>query len=224
MAKKAKKVVRKSAKQTNKKAAGKNTGKHKAAKSVRKPSAAASLKSAKATGKTTKKVTKAAAPAPPAAPSSPASSLPAVGSAAPAFSLPSSQGRTISLSDYAGKTVVLYFYPKADTPGCTTEACGFRDAFAEYGSKGVDVLGISPDPLDAVTKFAQKHNLPFPLLADEDHKVCEAYGVWVAKSMYGKTYMGAARTTFIIKDGVISRVFEKVKPDGHEKEVLAALS
>ncbi|MFN4242631.1 MAG: thioredoxin-dependent thiol peroxidase [Tepidisphaerales bacterium] len=220
MAKKSSKAAKKAARKVTKKAG-------KSAKKVVKKVTKAAKKTVKAARTTARKAARPAAPAPAsaaAAPSSAASaSLPAVGSPAPAFSLPSSQGRTVSLSDYAGKTVVLYFYPKADTPGCTTEACGFRDSFAEYGQRGVEVLGISPDPLDAVTRFAQKYNLPFPLLADEDHKVCEAYGVWVPKSMYGKTYMGAARTTFIIKDGQVAKVFEKVKPDGHEKEVLAAL-
>jgi peroxiredoxin Q/BCP len=162
-------------------------------------------------------------PAPKSAASAAASNLPAVGAKAPQFSLPSSAGRSISLSDYTGKTVVLYFYPKADTPGCTVEACGFRDAITTYGKLGVDVLGVSPDPINDVTKFARKFDLNFPLLADTDHKVCEAYGVWVQKSMYGKTYMGAARTTFVIQNGVVTRVFEKVKPEGHEAEVLAAL-
>lgn len=202
MAKKSKKAAKKVAK-TSKKVAKKPT----------KPAA----KPAKATKKAVKK-----APAKPAA-SAVATTLPTAGSPAPAFSLPSSDGRNISLADYANKTVVLYFYPKADTPGCTVEACGFRDAIASYGKIGVEVLGVSPDPIDAVTQFARKFNLTFPLLADADHKVCEAYGVWVQKSMYGKTYMGAARTTFIIKDGKIAKVFEKVKPEGHEKEVLAAL-
>lgn len=202
MAKKSKKAAKKVAKTSKK-----------VAKKAKKPAA----KPAKTTKKAVKKApTKHTAPAV-------ATTLPTVGSPAPAFSLPSSDGRTISLADYANKTVVLYFYPKADTPGCTVEACGFRDAIASYANLGVDVLGVSPDPIDAVTKFAQKFNLTFPLLADADHKVCEAYGVWVQKSMYGKTYMGAARTTFIIKDGKIAKVFDKVKPEGHEKEVLAAL-
>lgn len=153
----------------------------------------------------------------------PQAKLPAVGERAPEFTLPSSTGAEVSLSDFAGKTVVLYFYPKADTPGCTVQACSFRDSIADYGAAGLNILGISPDPVDAVKAFAEKYNVNFPLLADTDHKVCEAYGVWVEKSMYGKTYMGAARTTFIIKDGVVSRVFEKVNPEGHEKEILQSL-
>ncbi len=151
------------------------------------------------------------------------SGLPAVRSVAPAFSLPSSTGKMISLSDYVGKTVVVYFYPRADTPGCTVQACGFRDGIAGYQKLGVEVLGVSPDSAKEVEKFAKKFNLGFPLLADADKTVCQAYGVWVQKSMYGKTYMGAARTTFIIRDGVIVQVFEKVKPEGHDAEVLAAL-
>lgn len=146
---------------------------------------------------------------------------PAVGAKAPAFSLPSSTGETITLKDFSGKPVVVYFYPKADTPGCTKEACGFRDAIAGYKKADVPVVGISPDPIKAVDKFAKKFDLNFPLLADEDHAVCEKYGVWQEKSMYGRKYMGAARVTFIIdKSGKIAHVFEKVKPEGHDKEVL----
>jgi peroxiredoxin Q/BCP len=145
---------------------------------------------------------------------------------APAFKLPASDGQTISLSDFKGKqNVVLYFYPKADTPGCTKEACGFRDALADYDKANVAVLGISPDPVKAVEKFAKKFTLNFPLLADEDHAVAERYGVWVEKSMYGRKYWGAARTTFVIgKDGKILHIFEKVKPAGHDAEVLAWLN
>ena len=147
----------------------------------------------------------------------------AAGRKAPAFDLESSTGERIKLSDFAGKkTVVLYFYPRADTPGCTKEACGFRDALADYDKAKVAVLGISPDDQKAVTKFADKFHLNFPLLADADHAIAEKYGVWQEKSMYGKKYMGAARTTFIIgPDGRIEHVFEKVKPEGHDQEVLA---
>lgn len=148
-----------------------------------------------------------------------------VGSKAPSFTTPASTGKSISLSDYAGKqAVVLYFYPKADTPGCTKQACGFRDALADYDSAKVAVLGISPDPEQAVTKFAEKFDLNFPLLADPDHAIAEAYGVWGQKSMYGKTYLGAHRTTFVIDPaGSIVHVFEKVKPEGHDQEVLTWL-
>jgi peroxiredoxin Q/BCP len=149
--------------------------------------------------------------------------IPTVGKAAPKFSLESSTGKPIALADFNGKrAVVLYFYPKADTPGCTKESCGFRDALAEFDKKKIAVLGISPDPVKAVDKFSKKFELNFPLLADEDHAIAEKYGVWVEKSMYGKKYMGVARTTFVIgKDGKIAHVFEGVKPDGHDQEVLA---
>jgi peroxiredoxin Q/BCP len=145
-----------------------------------------------------------------------------IGAKAPSFSLPASNGKTLSLSDYAGKQrVVLYFYPRADTPGCTKEACGFRDALAEYDKEKIAVLGISPDPTKDVVQFAEKFHLNFPLLADGDHAVTNAYGQWVEKSMYGKKYWGAARTTFVIgKNGRISHIFEKVKPEGHDQEVL----
>ena len=147
-----------------------------------------------------------------------------VGSKAPTFKLPSSTGDDINLADYKGKRVVLYFYPRADTPGCTKEACGFRDAIASYKKLDVPVFGISPDPVEDVRKFAEKFKLNFPLLADADHAVCEKYGVWQEKSMYGKKYWGAARTTFIIgADGKIEHVFEKVKPEGHDREVLEYL-
>jgi peroxiredoxin Q/BCP len=146
----------------------------------------------------------------------------AVGRSAPKFSLPSSEGKVISLDEFKGKQiVVLYFYPRADTPGCTTEACAFRDALADYDKAKVAVLGISPDSEKDVTKFAKKFHLNFPLLADEDHAVCEEYGTWQEKSMYGKKYWGSMRTTFVIgRDGKIVHIFEKVKPAGHDQEVL----
>lgn len=149
----------------------------------------------------------------------------AAGKTAPAFSLPASTGQRISLDQFRGKQiVVLYFYPKADTPGCTKEACGFRDALAEYDKAHIAVLGISPDPVEDEKKFADKYHLAFPLLADADHAVAEKYGVWQKKSMAGREYMGVARTTFVIgKDGKVARVFEQVKPEGHDQEVLAWL-
>ena len=147
------------------------------------------------------------------------------GSKAPDFKLPSSDGKNIALKDFKGKDrVVLYFYPKDDTPGCTVEACGFRDAVKTIQKTGAIVLGVSPDGADSHNKFIQKFKLPFVLLSDADKKVCKDYGVWVKKSMYGREYMGVARSTFIIgKDGKIEKIFEKVKPDGHAEEVLLSL-
>ena len=149
---------------------------------------------------------------------------PQPGDLAPDFTLPDQAGTPVSLSGLRGQTVVLYFYPKADTPGCTTQACGVRDHRADYDSAGAVVLGVSPDPVKKIAKFADKFTLGFPLLADEDHAVAEAYGVWVEKSMYGRTYMGNERTTFVIgPDGVITDVFRKVKPAEHDGLVLGAL-
>ena len=147
------------------------------------------------------------------------------GSKAPDFDVPSSEGKNVTLKEFKGKEkVVLFFYPKDNTPGCTVEACGFRDKFKEIKKQGAVLLGVSPDGDKAHQKFVTKFSLPFTLLSDEDQKVCKAYGVWVKKSMYGREYMGVARTTFIIdKDGKIAHVFEKVKPDGHNEEVLEAL-
>jgi thioredoxin-dependent peroxiredoxin len=146
------------------------------------------------------------------------------GAKAPDFTLPDQDGNDVTLSDLAGRTVVLYFYPKADTPGCTTQACGVRDHAVDYESAGATVLGISPDPVKAVHKFHKRQGLNFTLLADEDHRVAEQYGVWVEKSMYGKTYMGNERTTFVIDaDGVVRDVLRKVKPKEHDALVLGAL-
>lgn len=146
------------------------------------------------------------------------------GSKAPDFALETDTGDKLKLSSLKGKNVVLYFYPKADTPGCTTESCEFRDRDADYTSANTVVLGISPDPVNAVAKFKEKFALPFTLLADAEHAVAEKYGVWVEKSMYGKKYMGVERCTFLIdKEGKISRIFAKVKPAGHAAEVFAAL-
>jgi peroxiredoxin Q/BCP len=147
------------------------------------------------------------------------------GAKAPSFTLPDQDGNPVSLSDFAGQTIVLYFYPKADTPGCTTQACGVRDASAEYAERGVTVIGISPDPVARVKKFHAGQSLNFTLLADEDHAVCDAFGTWVEKSMYGNKYMGAARATFIIDgDGTIAHVLPKVQPKQHEKLVFKALA
>jgi len=147
------------------------------------------------------------------------------GDQAPDFTLSDQEGNSVSLSGLEGKTVVLYFYPKADTPGCTTQACGVRDHRDEYSAADAVVLGVSPDPVKKIAKFDDKYDLGFPLLADEDHAVAEAYGVWVEKSMYGRTYMGNERTTFVIgPDGAITDVFRKVKPAEHDSLVLDALS
>jgi thioredoxin-dependent peroxiredoxin len=143
---------------------------------------------------------------------------------APAFSLLDQDGNQVALQDSAGKTVVLFFYPKADTPGCTVEACGFRDTYKKIQAAGAVILGISADTSAKQKKFEEKFNLPYPLLADVDKKVCEAFGVIQEKSMYGKKYMGIARTTFVIgPTGKIQHIYEKVKPDGHAEEVLAYL-
>ncbi len=147
------------------------------------------------------------------------------GTPAPDFELANQDGQPVKLSDYRRKTVVLYFYPKADTPGCTTQACGVRDRRAEYEAAGAVVLGVSPDQVAAVKKFARKYDLPFTLLADPDHAVAESYGVWVQKSMYGRSYWGNSRTTFIIDgDGIVRHVIPKVSPKTHDDEVLAAIA
>ena|SRR5258708_1539895 len=146
------------------------------------------------------------------------------GDPAPDFTMPDQHGEPVTLSDLRGKPVVLYFYPKADTPGCTTQACGVRDHAPEYEFAGAVVLGVSPDPVKKIAKFDDKFTLGFPLLSDEDHSVAEAYGVWVQKSMYGRTYMGMERTTFVIgPDGVVTDVFRRVKPAQHDELVLGAL-
>jgi peroxiredoxin Q/BCP len=150
---------------------------------------------------------------------------PNVGDSAPDFTLPDQNGNSVSLKGLQGKTVVLYFYPKADTPGCTTQACGIRAHRADYANSDAVVLGVSPDPVKRIAKFDQNYGLGFPLLADEDHAVADAYGVWVEKSMYGRNYMGMERSTFVIgPDGVITQVFRKVKPGEHDALVLGALS
>lgn len=143
---------------------------------------------------------------------------------APDFELPDETGLLRRLSDYRGNSVVLYFYPKDDTPGCTTEACNFRDDYSAYEKADIAILGVSPDSVKSHAKFKQKFALPYPLLADEDHKVCELYGVWALKKLMGREYMGVLRTTFLIDvEGKIVRVFEKVKPAEHSAELLAGL-
>lgn len=146
------------------------------------------------------------------------------GDPAPAFSAQDQAGKTITLADLKGKILVLYFYPKDDTPGCTTEACAFRDEFAVYQEQGVIVLGVSTDPVKAHKKFADKFSLPFSLLADESKQIVTAYGVWGEKSFMGRKYLGTNRVTFLIgPDGRIREIWPKVKPDGHAQEVLAAI-
>jgi peroxiredoxin Q/BCP len=146
------------------------------------------------------------------------------GAEAPDFTLESDSGDTVTLSKLMRKPVVLYFYPRDDTPGCTTEACEFRDAWGEVKKTGAVVLGVSPDTAASHQKFKSKFRLPFPLLADPDHKVAERYGAWGERSMYGRKFMGILRTTFVIgPDGRILKVFERVKPKGHAAEVLKSL-
>ena len=146
------------------------------------------------------------------------------GKPAPDFELTSDTGETVRLSGLRGKPVVLYFYPKDDTPGCTTQACGLRDAYGELESEGAIVLGVSPDSEKSHVKFKEKYDLPFTLLADTDHAVTEQYGVWAKKKYMGRTYWGVLRSTFVIDaDGSVKRVMHKVKPDSHADDVLATL-
>ncbi len=150
--------------------------------------------------------------------------MPAAGETAPDFTAPDQNGKVHSLKDFSGKTVVLYFYPKDDTPGCTREACGFRDELAEFSRKNTEIIGVSPDDSKSHKKFVDKFSLPFTLLADPDKKICEAYGVWQEKSMYGRKSMGVVRSTFIIgPDGKIAKVFSNVKVDGHIAKVLESI-
>ncbi len=147
------------------------------------------------------------------------------GAKAPDFTLPDQDGNPVSLADLAGRTVVLYFYPKANTSGCTTQACGVRDHRGDYDAAGATVIGVSPDPVKAVKRFHDEQGLDFTLLADEDHAVCEAYGTWQEKSMYGRRYWGSTRSTFVIgADGTIAHVIEKAKPATHDAEVLKVLA
>ena len=146
------------------------------------------------------------------------------GRKAPAFSLPDQDGQTHTLKDYAGAPLVLYFYPKDDTPGCTTEACAFRDAQPDFGKVKAAVLGVSVLDSASKAKFARKHGLNFPLLADEDHAVAEKYGAWQERSMYGRKFMGVARITYLIApDGTVAKRWDKVSPSAHADEVLAAI-
>jgi peroxiredoxin Q/BCP len=148
----------------------------------------------------------------------------AVGKKAPAFSAPDQTGNIVSLADFEGETVILYFYPKDDTPGCTAEACSFRDSHELLVERGVHVLGVSPDNVKSHAKFAEKFKLPFPLLADEGHKIADAYGMWVEKSMYGRKYMGVERSTFVIDGtGKISAIHRKVKPSEHVGQLMGTL-
>ena len=149
----------------------------------------------------------------------------APGQPAPAFTLPDQDGNEVSLADFAGQTVVLYFYPKANTSGCTTQACGVREHRADYDEAGAVVLGVSPDPVKEVKKFHDKQELNFTLLADSDHAVCEAYGTWQEKSMYGRKYWGSTRSTFVIDgEGVVQHVIAKAKPATHDDDVLQVLT
>jgi thioredoxin-dependent peroxiredoxin len=146
------------------------------------------------------------------------------GEKAPRFTLEDQDGNKVSLADFAGRTVVLYFYPKANTPGCTTQACGIRDRAADYDAAGVVVFGVSPDPVSAIKRFHAGQSLNFTLLADPDHAVCDAYGVWVEKSKYGKKYWGAQRSTFIIDpEGKVAHIIPKVSLKTHDDEVLKVL-
>ncbi|TCZ52734.1 thioredoxin-dependent thiol peroxidase [Roseicella aquatilis] len=147
----------------------------------------------------------------------------AEGAPAPDFSMPASGGRTVSLEGLKGRPFLLYFYPKADTPGCTKQACGIQEALPQLGTLGLTVIGVSPDRMAPIETFAAKYGLEFPLASDEDHRVAEAYGTWVEKSMYGRTYMGMERSSVLVDaDGRVAKVWRKVKPEAHAAEVLKA--
>lgn len=151
--------------------------------------------------------------------------MPTEGDRAPTFTVATDEDRQLSLEDFRGRNVVLYFYPKDDTSGCTTQACEFRDLFPRFATTNAVILGVSPDDVASHQKFKAKYELPFTLLADTDHAIAESYGVWKEKSMYGRKYMGVERTTFVIDaEGRIARVFEKVKPAGHAEQVHEVLS
>jgi thioredoxin-dependent peroxiredoxin len=148
-----------------------------------------------------------------------------VGDPAPSFALPSDTGETVSLESLRGQPVVLYFYPRDDTPGCTAQASGIRDSWGEFEKRGAVVVGVSPDSGESHAKFREKYGLPFTLLADEDHAVADAYGVWVEKNMAGRKYMGVERSTFVIDaDGKVAKIMRRVKPDTHADAVLAGLA
>jgi thioredoxin-dependent peroxiredoxin len=214
-------AAKKTAKKAVKKATAKNPAPAKkvaAQKGAAKQPAAKRLASKKAAPKPS-----AASQAKPAKAAGPA--WPQEGSKAPDFTAVAHDGSQVTLSALKGRPVVLYFYPKDDTPGCTVEACGFRDAHAQFGRHKAVVLGVSPDSPRSHVKFREKFKLPFTLLADEDHSLAERYGAWREKSMYGKTYLGVARSTFVIDaKGRIAKAFTTVKPEGHDREVLAALA
>jgi peroxiredoxin Q/BCP len=200
-------------------AGSKATGKQSAGKQAAGTKPAARRPTVKKAAPTKQAATKQAAPTP----AEPA--WPREGSVAPDFTALAHDGSTVRLSAFKGRPVVLYFYPKDDTPGCTVEACGFRDAHARFGRHKAVVLGVSPDSPRSHVRFREKHALPFTLLADENHAVAEKYGAWRAKSMYGRSFMGIARSTFVIDGtGRIARAFTTVKPQGHEQEVLAAVA
>ena len=147
------------------------------------------------------------------------------GDAAPDFTMPASGDRTVSLSTLKGKPFVLYFYPKADTPGCTKEACAFQEALPQLGKLGITVIGVSKDKMKPIEKFAEKYGLKFPLASDAETQVAEAYGVWVEKSMYGRNYMGMERSTFLVDAaGIVAKIWPKVKVDGHAKAVTEAVA
>jgi peroxiredoxin Q/BCP len=202
-------------------------------KSVQKPLAKRAAAKKAAPKKTAPKKTalKEAAPKKAVAKKAPAATVaagpawPREGAKAPDFTAIAHDGSKVKLSALKGRAVVLYFYPKDDTPGCTVEACGFRDAHAQFGRHKAVVLGVSPDSPRSHVKFREKFGLPFTLLADENHVLAEQFGAWREKSMYGKSYMGVARSTFVIdRAGRIAKVFAVVKPEGHEREVLAAVA
>lgn len=236
MAVKKKSKTKASAKKTKVKKAAKTKAKTKKAKAAKaKPKTKAKAKSAKAkkpavTRKISSAKSKSASSAPRVKSFSPEAPTPKsiklnVGDLAPNFNLLDQSGQSVSLSQFAGKKVVLYFYPKDDTPGCTKEACSFRDNIQQFGTKDAVILGVSADDSQSHQAFIQKYGLNFTLLADTDKAVSEAYGVWVEKNMYGKTYMGIERTTFLINpDGRIAEIFRQVKVDGHTEEVLEALA